>query len=568
MKKTILTFSCFLTFLLSTRAQIVITEIMYNPPESGIDSLEFIEVLNHSNAAVNMTDWKLEFGTFSFVVPALNLGAGQYQIFSVNAAAIQNNFNKPSIQWTDGALSNNGTSVRIKNAAGALIDSLTYDDATPWPTEPDGNGASLVLCDPDSDNTLPASWKAAITPTGVTINAIPVLANPGAASGCSNVLNAKADDFLVLLNTTTALNVLANDDIPDPANITVSIIEPPLAGSATVNPDNSINYQPNTNYCGGDGFLYQICDPNACDTALVLISIPCYPARTIAEVTTEDFDGVADSLGVYCELTGYVYGVNTRASTIGIQFTLIDGANFAGINVFNPTGNVGYTVKEGDQIKVRGFIDIFNGLTEIFAQQITLVSGNNSLAAPELVTKPSENTESRLIQIKNLHLVDNAQWTTGVGAGFTVQAISDVNPLDTILVRIDNDVDLFNQPVPPQPFNLTGIGGQFDATFPYLSDYQIAPRYIPDVSTLVGTKEADFSSHVRLTPNPVSDRLLLQTDLQFDRVRIFNALGVLCIAMDNPAPSQPVQVGALPNGMYFIQFEKDNAAWTTRFVKQ
>ncbi len=568
MKKTILTFSCILAFLLSAQAQIVITEIMYNPPESGTDSLEFIEVLNRSNAAVDMTDWKLEFGTFSFTIPALNLGAGQYQIFSVDAAAFQNNFNKPSIQWTDGALSNNGTSIRIKNAAGALIDTLTYDDATPWSTEPDGFGPSLVLCDPDSDNNLPASWKAATTSTGVTINGILVLANPGAASGCSNVLNAKADAFILLPNTNNDLDVLTNDDIPDPANITVSIIEPPLAGSATVNPDNTINYQPNTNYCGGDGFLYEVCDLNSCDTAFVLISIPCYPAYTIAQVTTEDFDGVADSVDVYCELTGYVYGVNTRASAVGVQFTLIDATNFAGINVFNPTDNLGYTVKEGDQIKVKGYIDQFNGLTEIFAQAITPVSANNSLAAPETVTKPSENTESRLIQIKNLHLTDNAQWATGVGAGFTVQAVSDVNPLDTILVRIDNDVDLFNQPAPPQPFDLTGIGGQFDPTSPYSSDYQIAPRYTPDVSTLVGTQEADFSSHVRLTPNPVSDRLLLQTDLQFDRVRIFNALGVLCIAMENPALSQPVQVNALPNGVYFIQFEKDNAAWTTRFVKQ
>ena len=230
MKKAILTFSCFLSFLLATQAQIVITEIMYNPPESGVDSLEFIEVLNNSNASVNMTEWTLEFGTFSFTIPTLNLGAGQYQIFSVNAVAFQNNFGKASIQWANGALSNNGTSIRLKNTAGVLIDSLTFDDAAPWPTEPDGFGPSLVLCDPNSDNTQAASWKAATTPTGVIIGGVEVLANPGAASGCSNVLNAKADDFLALPGVITSLNVLSNDDIPDPANITVSIIQPPLAG--------------------------------------------------------------------------------------------------------------------------------------------------------------------------------------------------------------------------------------------------------------------------------------------------------------------------------------------------
>lgn len=568
MKKTILPFACLFFFGLVAQAQIVITEIMYNPPESGADSLEFIEVLNNSNASVNMTDWQLEFGTFSFVIPSLNLGAGQYQIFSVNAAAIQNNFGKSSIQWTEGALSNNGTSIRLKNAAGTMIDTLTYDDAAPWPTEPDGNGASLVLCDPNSDNNLPASWKAATTPTGVMIAGIQVLANPGAASGCATVLNAKADMFQALQNTSTTLDVLANDDIPNPANITVSIIEPPLAGSATVNPDNTIDYTPNTNYCGSDGFLYQVCDPNTCDTALVIIDIPCYPPYSIASVTGENANGLADSIDVYCELTGYVYGVNTRASATGVQFTLIDGTNSAGINVFNPASDLGYSVAERDQIKVKGYIDQFNGLTEIIAQEISIISSNNPLAAPQVVIVPAESTESRLIQIKNLHLVDNAQWTTGQGAGFNVQAVSDINPQDTIVIRIDNDVDLFNQPPPPQPFDLTGIGGQFDNSSPYLSDYQIAPRYIPDVSSLVGTKEANFSANVRLTPNPVSDRLLLNTDVQFERIRIFTATGVLTITLENPSQTQEIQVNNLPDGVYFIQFEKNNAAWTTRFVKQ
>lgn len=568
MKKAILSFACFLSFLLAGQAQIVITEIMYNPPESGADSLEFIEVLNNSSASVNMTDWTLEFGTFSFTIPALNLGANQYQLFSVDAAAMQNNFGKPSIQWTDGALSNNGTSIRLKNASGALIDSLTYDDAAPWPTEPDGFGPSLVLCDPDSDNLLPASWEAATTPTGVIIAGVEVLATPGTAGGCATVLDAKTDNFQVQQNTPTALDVLANDDLPDPANITVSIIEPPLAGSATVNPDNTIEYTPNSNYCGGDGFLYQVCDPNNCDTAFVLITIPCYPAYTIAQVTTEDANGLADSVDVSCELTGYVYGVNTRASATGVQFTLIDDINSAGINVFSPADDFGYTVTEGDQIKVTGFIDQFNGLTEIIAEGITFVSSNNPLSAPQEVVRPDENTESRLIKIKNLKLVNAAEWLTGQGPGFNVRAVSDDHPLDTIIIRIDNDVDLYNQPAPPQPFDLTGIGGQFDSNSPYLSDYQIAPRYIPDVSTLVGTKEADFSAYVRLTPNPASDRLLLQTDLPFGRVRIFSATGLAVINIENPAQIQEIQLNSLPAGVYFVQFEKDNAVWTTRFVKQ
>jgi hypothetical protein len=372
----------------------------------------------------------------------------------------------------------------------------------------------------------------------------------------------------VLPNQTTAIDVLDNDDIPNPANITVTISDPPLAGSATVNQDYTINYTPNPNYCGSDGFFYSVCDPSGCDTALVIVSIPCYTPYSIAQVTGENADGVADSLDVYCELRGVVYGVNTRASATGSQFTLIDATNSAGINVFSQASTLGYTVKEADSIVVRGYIEQFNGLTEIVPQQIIFISSNKPLSTPQVVVKPDESTESRLIKINNLHFADTSEWDTGQGTGFSVRAVSDDHLLDTITIRIDNDVNLFSQPVPPQPFDLTGIGGQFDPSSPYTSGYQIAPRYIPDVSSLVKTKEVDFSANVRLAPNPVSDRLLLQTDLQFDRVKIFSAAGIQVANLENPSQTQEIQTTTLPGGVYFIQFEKENAIWTTRFVKQ
>lgn len=567
MKKTILTFTCF-CFLFALQAQIVINEIMYNPPPSGADTLEYIELYNKTGNAVNISGWHFTQGvTFSF--PAnTSMPANGYVVVTENLAYFSARFPGVTAYEWDGALTNGGEDIILTTAdSSQVVDVVDYLNIAPWPTEPNGFGPSLVLCDPESDNSLPGSWKAATTSTGVFITGIEVFANPGAASGCSNVLDAKNDAFLALPNQSTTLNVLANDGIPDPANITVSVIEPPVSGSATVNPDNTIDYTPNNNFCGNDEFKYQVCDQSGCDVATVAISIPCYPVYTIAQVTGEDANGLADSSDVYCELTGLVYGVNTRASATGMQFTLIDGANSAGINVFSPASNLGYTVKERDRITIKGFIDQFNGLTEIIPQEITLLSSNNTLSAPLDADKPDESTESRLIKIKNLHLVDNAQWTTGIGAGFNVQAVSDINPLDTIIIRIDNDVDLFNQPAPPQPFDLTGIGSQFDQSSPYSSDYQVAPRYIPDVSSLVGTKEADFSNNVRISPNPVSDRLSLWSDVRFERIRIFTSTGVLTNTLENPQTTQEISVNLLPGGVYFIQFEKDGAAWTTRFVK-
>ena len=566
MKKTLLTLSCFFTLFLAARAQVVINEIMYNPPEAGTDSLEYVELFNAGTTAVNLEGWFMDGVTLTF--PATTLAPGSYLLTAKNAAAMQNLFGKTALQWTAGALDNNGEVLRLRRADSTIVDEVTYDDLAPWPVEPDGSGPSLVLCDPASDNSLPGSWKAAITPTNVTINGIMILANPGAASGCATTLNAKTDAAVVPQNQTSSLNVLANDDIPVPANITVSIEAAPAHGTAEVNPDNTIAYAPNNNYCGADGFYYKVCDNTGCDTAFVQIEVQCYPKYTIAQVTGENADGVADSSGVAAELTGKVYGVNTRASLTGFQFTLIDDSN-NGINVFHPAGTINYTVQEGDKVTVRGIVGQFNGLIQILPDALVVESSNNPLVTPQLVVVHEENTESKLIKIGNLRLVDDAQWTTGLGnGGFTVLAVSDDFPNDTITIRIDNDVDLFNQPVPPQPFDLTGIGGQFDPTSPYTSGYQIAPRYIPDVSTLVSTRQADFSAFVRLSPNPAGDRLWLHTTVPFQRVTLFSAAGVPVRALESPALAQEIPVQALPAGVYFVRFEKDGAVWTTRVIKQ
>jgi hypothetical protein len=569
MKKTILTLTSCFALLFAAQSQIVITEIMYNPPPPGTDTLEYIELYNNTSNPVNISGWHFTEGV-TFTFPAnTTVPANGYVVVTENLAYFSARFpGVTAFQW-DGALTNSGEDIRLTTSdSSQVVDYVDYKNTAPWPTEADGDGASIVLCDPNSDNEQPANWKAASTPTGAFIAGIEVLANPGAASGCPTEINANPDEFTVPANTTTNLDVLGNDDVPNPANTTASITTPPLSGNAVVNSDNTISYTPNNGYCGDDSFYYRICDPSGCDTALVLITIPCYPVRSIEEMTGEDGDGAADSLDASCELTGIVYGINTRASAVGSQFTIIDANNQAGINVFSPASDLGYTVKEGDLIKVRGAIEQFNGLTEIVPQEIEFVSSNTPLSAPQVVLKPDEATESRLIRINNLRLVDTAQWATGQGTGFTVLAVSDDNLQDTISIRIDNDVDLFNEPAPPQPFNLTGIGGQFDSSFPYTSGYQIAPRYIPDVSTLIKIIEADFSANVQLAPNPVSDRLLLQSNLQFDRIRIFAASGVLVKTLENPLQTQEIQVDTLPNGVYFIQFETKNAFWATRFLKQ
>ncbi len=197
------------------------------------------------------------------------------------------------------------------------------------------------------------------------------------------------------------------------------------------------------------------------------------PIGTISSVDTA---GVADSLGLKCWIHGVVYGGNLRPA--GLQFTIIDGTG--GIGVFRATGSLGYTITETDSIKLLGTVAQFNGLTQMNVDSIVLISTGNALKTPTQITALDESTESDLIIFKNAWVVNPAQWT-GTGSGFNVDVTDGTN---TLIMRIDADVDLYSQPAPVGMFHVCGLGNQFDSSNPYTSGYQFFPRYIADIKLL------------------------------------------------------------------------------------
>jgi hypothetical protein len=571
MKKTLLALSFFFAVVTCGQAQIVINELMYNPPESGTDSLEYIELLNNSGSTVDLSNWTFSLGVVYTFPAGTTIAANGYVVIAKSISAFKSVFGFEPLQWTAGSLSNSGEPVEIKDGNGNVIDNVSYLPAAPWPTDANGGGASLVLCDPNSDNSLAVNWQACQTHTGININGKEVKGNPNAPSACGapNQLSATNDHFIIPTGATRILNILGNDALPNPVT-SLTIVANPTHGTVTVNGLNSITYTAAAGYCGPDQFQYKVCDASLCDTATVTLADNCYTGRTIAQMTTQNGSGVLDSLNKLCELQGTVYGPNFRPTNNNLPallFTIIDD-NGNGIAVSSLGGQFGYTVNEKDKIKVWGKINQFNGLAEIDPDTIIKVSSNNPLLNPVVVTALGESTESKLVKINNLHFVNSADWTTGVGtSGFNANAVSSDHPTDTITIRIDRDIETFNAPVPAEPFDLTGIGGQFDSSTPFTSGYQITPRYNKDISTLNAIHEVDFSSNVSLSPNPATDFLLVNTNIAFDRIIVFTSEGRFARNVEKPAPSERIQLANLPAGAYFIRFEKADGVWTTRFVK-
>lgn len=162
---------------------ILISEIMYSPP--GLDDQnEYLELYNSDDAPVDLTGFYFSQGIVD-TLPSIMLGAGEYLLLTVDSANVSNLYGVTAYQWTSGALSNGGEVIELRDAFGNIVDVVEYDDMGDWPTEPDGGGSSLVLCDLTADNSLGASWSAAVQPTGVFISGTEILGSPGAVNDCT-----------------------------------------------------------------------------------------------------------------------------------------------------------------------------------------------------------------------------------------------------------------------------------------------------------------------------------------------------------------------------------------------
>jgi hypothetical protein len=458
--------------------QIVITEISYNPPEAGTDSLEYFEIFNAGNTPINLKDYKVSRGV-ELTFPEVVFNPGSYLILSVKESAFRNNYGKSSIQWTAGALNNAGEVLAISDPSGVEIVAVDFKDVPPWPglaDGTDGDGRSIELCDLLADQNNGANWKVSQKNLGFQINGKQIYGTPGEANSIVNCNGAPTE----------------------------------------------------------------------------------YPLRSIVSVTTTNADGVADSIGVNCTLKGIVYGVNLRPT--GYQFTIIDAQN-NGIGVFLDAGNLNYTVKEGDEVEVKGAITQFNGFTQIVLVDIKSVSQNNTLVNPKAIDSFEEEDESSLVTLGYVSFVDPTQWI-GTGSGFNMTMVNGSG--QEFNIRIDNDIDAYSAPVPTAgTFFVTGLLGQFDNSVPYTEGYQLLPRYLVDFDP-AGSTDNILDANMKIQPNPTTHILTIITDSQPERLELYDIKGQKLAQFTN---TLSVDMSIYSNGVYIVKAVKGDKSTTLRVIK-
>lgn len=151
---------------------LLITEIMYHPPDEGeVDGndFEFLELKNVGSEALDLSGVHFTSGIqFGFPQGTI-LTPGEFLVLVSNPTAFVGKY--PLVAFAgsySGRLANSGEKITLADAAGTPIISLTYADKAPWPVAADGQGFSLVPRNPNlnPDPNDAAHWRASAQPGG------------------------------------------------------------------------------------------------------------------------------------------------------------------------------------------------------------------------------------------------------------------------------------------------------------------------------------------------------------------------------------------------------------------
>ncbi len=231
--------------------------------------------------------------------------------------------------------------------------------------------------------------------------------------------------------------------------------------------------------------------------ALFLAAATTSLAVPIGDLHVNTSSGVQNNpypSGTTVTVTGIVTTPDSIFSDANNEVQIQDSTG--AITVFRLGGLSTYHYKLGDSLTVTGQITQFNGLTEITNGSIVTLhsTGNYGLIVPLLRTTRQvrdstfdfntfrEDNESRLITINNVTL-NGGTWPAVCSGTNTTVTITDASGA-TINLYIDKDGPVCGSSNPSGPFNVTGILSQFDNAAPFVTGYEIRPRFASDIVPL------------------------------------------------------------------------------------
>ncbi len=203
---------------------VAISEIMYNPPEAGTDTLEYVEITNYGNSPISLNGWKLTPPGVDFTFPNISISPGQYIVIATDSIAFLHFYGFSAYDYAQALNNTPGDTLRLYDSNNILVDFVPYRTASPWPQgppSPAGGGPSIEFCDFNLDNSAGANWAICTTPVGsMLINGLQVYGTPGAGCAASSPPIVASVAAINPTTVTVTFNEAVNTTAENVANYT------------------------------------------------------------------------------------------------------------------------------------------------------------------------------------------------------------------------------------------------------------------------------------------------------------------------------------------------------------
>lgn len=163
------------------RASVVVSEIMYDPPQGG--DYQYVELHNTADSPVSLSGWAFTQG-IEYVFPeGTSIAPRGYVVVAKSREKLR--AAHPDIPEGvllgdfAGALANEGESLVVLSPDGLHRDQLVYDDELPWDFLAAGFGASLERVCMEETGAIPNNWRASRVPASIDEHG----GSPGAPNG-------------------------------------------------------------------------------------------------------------------------------------------------------------------------------------------------------------------------------------------------------------------------------------------------------------------------------------------------------------------------------------------------
>lgn len=299
-----------------------------------------------------------------------------------------------------------------------------------------------------------------------------------------------------------------------------------------------------------------------------------YPLSKIGTVRGDNPNGYPAFNGYKIAVRGILYGKNT-ATTGYESMSVCDGSGCISIR--------GYTSywtypnpSEGDSVEVTGRVDHELGLGRIrmeYYDDTMRLLGYRTPDEPKVVTVLNESTESRLIKVESLRVIEK-KWYSDTN--FSIIMLNPSNQTFEVYIKNkSNNIGAIELIIPGKLYTITGLGSQMDYSVDLKGGFQIVPRKMSDI---VVTGNAPLSlmdaepTTLNIYPNPVLKGKHIYIDWvksQSEASIAFHDLTgrvIMNQKLNLIHGKNPIMLPNTVAGTYFLSIQTENQRITKRFV--